>query len=147
MYSFAASLNGGWVGIQGKEDIRRMERTLIVNFPVRRQNKRLKSHQCTLIRETRRDRQMECTQRFLETVVFYKRILPQYRVVHTKSPLHPSYILLALYAYPSSIKGSRKRIHLLWHAFIIAPPPLPVIVNNVFFIADPGLRPTFVFSQ
>ena len=52
---------------EGKEDIRRMERTLSMNYPVLRQNKRvllntfvkkhcLKSHHCTLIREARRDR-------------------------------------------------------------------------------------------
>ena len=50
-----------------KEDIRRMERTLSVNYPVLRQNNRvllntfaknlcLKSQQCTLIQEARRDR-------------------------------------------------------------------------------------------
>ena len=48
-----------------KEDIRRMERTLSVNYPVLRQrvllntfvkNHCLKSYKCTLIREARRDR-------------------------------------------------------------------------------------------
>ena len=62
-----------------------MERTLSVNCPVLRQNtgvllnKFVKHHgqkiqHCTLIREARRDRLIECTERNLMTVVFYKRI-------------------------------------------------------------------------
>ena len=69
-----------------------MERTLSVNYPELRQNKRvllntfvknhcLKSRQRTLIREARRDRLMECTQRNLrDKWVFYERI-QQYMLI------------------------------------------------------------------
>ena len=64
---FILSLSLKYLFIKSKEDIRKMERTLSVNYPVLRQNNRvllntivknlcLKSHQCTFIRETRRDR-------------------------------------------------------------------------------------------
>ena len=70
-----------------------------MNYPVLRQNKRvllntfvkkhcLKSHHCTIIREARRDRQMECTQRSNRDCGFLR--------TYTIRPLHPSYILLDL---------------------------------------------------
>ena len=77
--------------------------------PRTRQNKRVllntfgKHHgmiqHCTSIQEARRDRQIECTERNLMTVVLrtYSIIhayLLLYKVVQTKSPLHLSYILL-----------------------------------------------------
>ena len=68
----------------GKEDIRRMERTLSVNYPVLRQTKCvllntfvknycLKSHQCTYERQEGIDRWI-VHKEILETLVFYERI-------------------------------------------------------------------------
>ena len=64
-----------------EEDTRQMERTLSVNYPVLRQNmgvilNMLEKHHgqkiqyCTSIWHARRDRQIECTEQNLMTVVF-----------------------------------------------------------------------------
>ena len=75
-----------------KEDIRQKERTLSVNYPVLRQNKRellntfgkhhnRKIQHCTSIQEARRDRWIECTERILMTVVFSYSIIHAYFVL------------------------------------------------------------------